>query len=193
MALSASAVRVTWDAPAGGAESYIIERRKDLASDPDLIPTGSNLTTFDDTPPNAGDFAYLYRVKAVHAGGPSAYSAYDLATTVTFTDENLQRAVIKAEHLTQLRRAVHAVRTLAGKGAPTWSYPDPISEPASGRRAAYLADVTDLRSQVDEALQALDLALGVQLFLQPYPLNPPLDEHGTVYAAHFEQIRKRVR
>ena len=88
---------------------------------------------------------------------------------------------------------MRAVRTLAGKGEPTWTHPNPESTPASARRGVYLADVTDLRSQVDEALTALDAALGVQTFFKPYPSEPALVWHGTVYAAHFEQIRERVR
>jgi hypothetical protein len=149
--------------------------------------------TFTDSP-GAGDVAYLYRVRAVFAGGGSSPdSAYDLATTVAFTDSPLQGIVIKATHLRELRRAVRAVRALAGQGEPAWTYPDPVSEPASARRAIYLADVTELRTQLDQALTALDQALGVQTFFQAYPAQPALAQHAPVYAAHFEQIRARVR
>ncbi|HEX7957528.1 MAG TPA: hypothetical protein VF508_11330, partial [Pyrinomonadaceae bacterium] len=158
-----------------------------------LIPTGSSATAFNDSRP-PGDFAYLYRVKAVFAGGYSDFSNYDLATTVAFTNEPLVPNVtpIKAAHLTELRRAVRAVRTLAAKGAPAWNYPDPVSSPGQ-RRAIYLEDVTDLRTQLDEALLRLDQALGVQSFLKPYPASPALARNAPVRAAHFEQIRERVK
>lgn len=191
-ATSASVVRLTWTAPAGGVLSYLVERRSGLGAPPEEIATGSASNIFEDTVPT-GDHAYLYRVKAVYAGGSSVYGNYDLATTVPFTDQPLQGKVIKADHLKELRRAVRAVRLLAGKGEPTWSHPDPVSTPASQRRAVYLADVTELRTQIDEALTALDASLGVQVFAQPYPTNPALTQYGTVYAAHFEQIRQRVK
>jgi hypothetical protein len=110
----------------------------------------------------------------------------DLATTVVFTDDQLHGAIIKATHLTELRRAVKAVRTLAGLGEATWTYPDPVSTPQQNRRTIYVEDVTDLRSRLDEALTPLGR-------YEPYPANPPLASHAVVNADHFEQIRARVR
>lgn len=191
-ATSASGVHLTWNA-ASGAISYVVERRTAPGAQPTEVPTGGTAPTFDDTVP-VGDNAYLYRVKAVYASGPSAYGNYDLATTVPFTNsDGLQGVVVRAAHLTELRRAVHAVRTMAGRGNPAWTYPDPVSEPASSRRSIYALDVTELRTQVDEALLALDAALGVQTFYKTYPLTPELKDHEPIYAVHFEQIRERVR
>jgi hypothetical protein len=189
---SASGVHLEWDA-AAGAISYVVERRNALGAQSVETQTGSASPAFEDAVP-PGDNAYLYRVKAVYANGHSPYGNYDLATTVPFTDDApLRGIVIQAAHLTQLRRAVRAVRILAGRGEPTWSHPDPVSSPASERRVVYLSDVTELRAQVDEALRAIDAALGVQTFYKQYPAEPALEEHGTIYAAHFEQIRERVR
>jgi hypothetical protein len=192
-ATSEASVSLTWAAPAAGvAIGYVVERRGGLGDQPVEIATQSDTTTFNDSPPT-GDHAYLYRVRAVFGGGYSDYGNYDLATTVPFTDESLQGVVIQAAHLTELRRAVRAVRVLAGKGEPAWSHPDPVSLPAAQRRVIFLADVTDLRQQLDEALTQLDQALGVQTFLKPYPAQPVLVQYAPVYAAHFEQIRVRVR
>jgi hypothetical protein len=110
-----------------------------------------------------------------------------LATAVAFTDSPLQGVTIKAAHLTELRKAVNAVRALAGKGAATWTYADPVSTPASQRRAVYLEDVTDLRAMLDEATGQLGLPTG------GYPTSPPLARGAVVNAQHFEQIRQRVR
>jgi hypothetical protein len=79
------------------------------------------------------------------------------------------------------------VRAPAGVGAPTWTYPDHISSPASQRRAIYLEDVTDLRARLDEALGPLGLPTG------GYPEVPALASGAVVNAEHFEQIRQRVR
>jgi hypothetical protein len=182
-AVSASNVSLTWTPPAGNVVGYVVERRS--ASGSQELTTGSANASFNDTTPS-GDNAYLYRVKAVYAGGTSGYGNADLATTVVFTDSQLQGVTIKAIHLTELRRAVNAVRALAGISTAAWTYPDPVSSPPSQRRAIYLEDVTDLRARLDEATGALGLTTG-------YPASPALARGAVVSAQHFEQIRTRVR
>jgi hypothetical protein len=183
-ASSASSVSLTWTAPGAGVLSYVVERKD--ASGTQEISTGSASASFNDST-TPGDYAYLYRVKAVYAGGTSLYSNQDLATTVVFTDNSLQGVTIMATHLIELRRAVAAVRALVPTlGVATWTYPNPVSSPASQRRTVYLEDVTDLRVRLDEALTPLNL-------WSPYPAEPPLTRGGKVYADHFEQIRSRVR
>lgn len=189
-ATSAAGVRLEWTPPVG-AVGYVVERRNGLNAQPVEIQTNSNSPSFDDALPQAGDFAYLYRVKAVYASGFSDYSDRDLATTVIFTDDPLQpqdpNTRIKAVHLTELRRAVNAVRTLAGVSIPaTWTHPDPVSPPQGQRRRIYLEDVQELRDRLDDALGPLNL-------LTSYPDNPTLALRAKVYAAHFEQIRERVK
>ena len=191
---TAGGVTLTWVKPVGTVTGYEVQRRHGLGpADFNVISVGGNVETYTDQT-GENNASYVYRVRAVFAGGYSDYSGYDLATAVAFGDDPLQPqvTVIKAAHLTELRRAVLAVRTLAGKGAPAWTYPDPVSSPASARRAIYLADVTELRTQLDEALARLDEALGVQVFLKPYPADPALAQYGRVYADHFGQIRSRV-
>lgn len=185
-ATSASSVSLTWTPPAGNVVGYVVERKAAASPQPVETPTGSTSTSFSDTTP-AGDYAYLYRVKAVYAGGTSDYGNTDLATTIVFTDSQLQGVTIKAAHLTELRRAVNAVRVLVpGLGAAAWTYPDPVSGPPSQRRAIYLEDVTDLRARLDEATGPLGLTTG-------YPETPRLARGDAVSAQHFEQIRARVR
>lgn len=91
-----------------------------------------------------------------------------------------------ARHLTEMRTAVNAVRILSGIGQASWTYPDPVSIPVEQRRKIYLEDVTELRARLDEALNILNM-------YQPYPANPLLARHEPVRAAHFTQIRDRVK
>ena len=126
-ATSASSVSLAWTPPEGSVVGYVVERRGAAGSQE--TPTGSTSASFNDTTP-PGDYAYLYRVKAVYAGGTSDYGNADLATTVIFQDAQLQGGVIQAVHLTELRRAV------------------------------YLEDVTDLRARLDEATGPLGLTTG---------------------------------
>lgn len=183
-AISSSGVSLTWAAPAGNVIGYVVERRS--AAVTQEVATGSISTSFNDAT-SSGDYAYLYRVRALYAGGTSLYSNQDITTTVMFTDSQLSGVTIKAVHLTELRRAVNAVRALAGLGAAAWTYPDPVSTPASQRRAIYLEDVTDLRARLDEALAPLGITTG------GYPATPPLGRGNIVNADHFEQIRARVK
>jgi hypothetical protein len=186
-AQSASSVRLSWTPPASGTViDYVVERTGGPDSATTELHTGSASASFTDST-TTGDYAYLYRVKAIFANGASDYSNRDIATTVPFTDDELHGAVIRAVHLTELRRAVKAVRRLVpGLGDPSWTYPDPVSSPLSSRRKIYLADVTDLRTELDEALGPLGLKT-------PYPAVPTLAKNAVVNAEHFEQIRERVR
>ncbi|MFL6253966.1 MAG: carbohydrate-binding protein [Pyrinomonadaceae bacterium] len=191
---STSSVALSWTAPAGSVVGYVVERRNALNAQPVEIATNSSATVFTDTTLAAGDFSYLYRVKAVFGNGSSPYSNTDIATTVVFTDDPLVGAndpqgrpatVVYARHLTELRRAVNAVRGLvAGLGAAAWTYPDPVSSP---QRAIYLEDVKDLRDRLGEALG-------------PLGVTPPSYVDGTltrnvtpVKRQHFQQLRDAVR
>jgi hypothetical protein len=184
-------IDLNWSAPASGTVShYIVERRQLL---------GGELTTLAGNVPPASngyhdsnvvpDTAYLYYVRAVFSGGSvSIQSEPDLATTVLFTDGNpLQAGVlIRARHLVELRRAVNAVRALAGGlGPAAYTYPDPVSNPPE-QRQIYLKDITELRARLDEALGVLGLQ-------RPYPSEPALAVGAEVSAAHFEQLRERMR
>lgn len=196
-AVSESGIRLTWDAPPGSVGSYVVERRGAPGAQPVEVPTGVSATSFDDTTPS-GDFAYLYRVKAVFSGGGiSPYSNSDLVTTIVFTDDPLVGAhdpagrpatVIKATHLTELRRAVSAVHYLAGLGAlNSWTHPEPVSAPSAQRRAVYLEDVKDLRDRLAEALPALGMT-------QPEYVDATLERRVTkVKKEHFQQLRDAVK
>lgn len=194
---AAATVHVSWTPPSGNVTGYVVER---AGASGQFAPVGQPVvapdTSFSDAGASEGA-AYLYRVKAVYAGGASPYSNSDLATAVAFTNDpiigaadpqNRPATVIKAEHLVELRRAVGAVRALAGGLAPaSWSYPDPVSSPPSQRRPVYLEDVQELRDRLGEALPALGLSA-------PSYVDPTLVRRVTkVKKEHFQQLRDAVK
>jgi hypothetical protein len=193
---AANQIDLRWDQPsAGTVDHYEIGRKSRVGDQFSVVgSTQGAATTFADL--GDPDTAYLYAVRAVFAGGArSDYSNADLATTVAFTDDPLIGAndpqgrpatTIKAAHLTELRRAVSAVHALAGLGeVTTWSYPDPVSSPASSRRPIYLEDINNLRDRLDEALP-------------PLGRTPPTYDGLTRYVTkvskeHFQQLRDAVK
>lgn len=189
----ATQVNLSWTAPAGPVNHYRVERATLVGS----FNTFIDSSTTNATDSTAEGTAYLYRVCGVDASGnrTTDYSNIDLATTVIFTDDPLvahsptqSGTTIKAEHLVQLRRAVNAVRVLAGLNIATWTYLDPVSEPANQRRAIFWEDITDLRTSLDAALDILGRS-------QPYTTDPPptLTRRMVVRKAHFQELRERVK
>ena len=201
-ATSATSVALTWTAPAGSISGYIVERAQSMngpytqvGTTPAGQPSFTDAAPFSSQPPSA-NMSYLYQVKAAYtAGGYSDYSNKDLATTVIFTDDPLAGAndpqhrpatTIKATHLTELRRAVSAVHVLAGLGAvTTWTYPDPVSSPPAQRRAVYLEDMRELRTNLNPALSALGMGT--------LPDDTTLDRGLKVKATHLQDVRDKVK
>ncbi|HLZ10892.1 MAG TPA: fibronectin type III domain-containing protein, partial [Chloroflexota bacterium] len=149
---SSTQVTVTWSAVLG-ATSYEIRRRGPSGSvlSYTLVGTTSDgSTSYTDTSVTANN-AYLYKVRAVNSAGSSADSPLDLATTVTFTDDRLIEGVsiIKAAHLSQLRTAVDAVRTLANQGAGVYT---DVAAPGLVVKAVH---ILELRAQYDNAIGIL--------------------------------------
>jgi hypothetical protein len=175
VATSGTQVRVTWNA-AVGATSYEVFRRAPGGS---FVSRGTSLTTsFDDAA--SAETAYLYRVRAVNAGGASGDSAYDLATTVMFLDEPLAAGlIVKAVHLSQLRTVVSAVRAQATLTPVTYT-----DAAATGVmvKAVHLAE---LRTRLDEAMASLSLTTGGWTDSSLFGV--------ALKTTHFQQIRNRVQ
>ena len=171
-------VLVTWNLSTG-ATSYEIYRRAPGASYLLIGTVGATATSFTDTSP-AADTAYLYRVRAVNAGG-SADSAPDLATTVIFTEDPLVggSTPIRALHLAELRTAVDAVRAQDGLGAGT--YTDAAS-PGVPIRAIH---INELRTQLDAAMGPLGFQTG--------NWTDTISSGVPIKAVHFQEIRNRVK
>jgi hypothetical protein len=182
--VNANQVQLQWDASTG-AVLYQIERRQSIGQGYQAIDMITS-TSYQDTSVGSVSATYLYRVVAVDgAGNKSAPSNIRLGTTVTFTDNPLadpqnptNTVFIKAEHITQLRTAVNAVRAAAGLSAATWTYT------VSSGTVIHAVDVEELRSKVNEAL----LVFG---FTPPAYTDASLSGQ-IIKRAHIQELRQAV-
>ncbi|HEX7706976.1 MAG TPA: SMP-30/gluconolactonase/LRE family protein [Thermoanaerobaculia bacterium] len=146
-------VAVFWSA-GSAAVTYQLYRSPDGTTwTPIGTPTASLSTTDNSVSANT---AYLYRIRSRDGdGNESADSPRDLATTVVFTDPDLVPGVtpIKAVHITQLRTATNAVRSLAG--LPVATFTDPVLGPAVPVKRIHLIE---LRTALEQGRTALSLA-----------------------------------
>jgi hypothetical protein len=175
-------VSLVWSPPSSGTVArYQVERGTSLSGPFSQLTPEPTAAAFTDTTASAGA-AYLYRVRAVFAGGAtSEYSNRDLATTFTFADDPLVAEVtpVKGQHVAELRQAVNAVRAAAGLSAAGWT-----DASLSGQwiKAVHMEE---LRARVDEALTALGLATNAY--------TDPSLSGVTVRKVHVEELRARVR
>jgi len=175
-----TAATITWPSVIG-AVRYDIERSADGST---YVTAGSSTSTNFADAAIAPDQAFLYRVRArSEEGGASHWSAADLMTAVTFTDDPLvaQSTRIQAVHLAQLRIAVNAVRALAGLSATAFTDPNPLGVPV---RAAH---VTEMRTAL--AAARASLALSTLTFTHP-TLTANV---STISAADFAELREGMR
>ena len=144
-ALTPTSVTVSWTGTAGA--TYEVLR---LAAGGASTTVGTSLSGSLTDNTAIASTAYLYAVRAI-APSLTPYGVADLATTVIFTDPALVAGLaIKAAHVTELRTAVNAVRTLAGMGGG--SYTDPTLTPGIVVKAAHMID---LRNALDAARSTL--------------------------------------
>lgn len=139
-----TAAAIAWR-PVAGAGGYTVVRQ-----DGHLIATTA--TSALDATVSAGS-SYLYRVYASRAGmAISPFSAPALTTAVTFTDDPLVpfATIVKAAHVTELRGAVNAVRTLAGL------LPASFSDPSLAGLPIRAAHITELRNALAPARALLE-------------------------------------
>lgn len=181
-ATSATNVGIIWSA-VPGAVSYQIHR-KTAGGSFTLLDTSAT-TNYTDTTATAGN-AYLYAIKWVDGSAVvSALSNPDIATTFFFTDPVLvaQSTLVKTAHITELRTAIGAVRTLAGLG--TFSYTDPTL--TAGVTPIKVAHLTELRTALDAALTALGLPVS------SYTDPTPIAQTTGIKTVHIEELRNLVQ
>ena len=147
-ATSASQVAFNWSA-VSGSTSYEVYRSS--LNGPYALVVSTAGTSATDTG-LAENTTYLYKVRAIFSGGPSAFTTIDPATTVVFDDASLGGVPIRAVHFAQLRTAVNAMRAAAG--LPAFGFTDPT--PSAGT-AILRQHVMDLRTALDEARSVLGL------------------------------------
>ncbi len=170
-----SAAAIAWNA-VPGATGYEVTRNDGVTiSTPSLATTDASVT------PGS---AYTYRARATRSGTlPSAWSAADLMTAMTFTNDPIvsMATVVQAVHVSELRNAVNAVRTLAGLSAATWSDPALVGVPI---RAVH---ITELRS----ALAAARASLGLSAIVPAHPVLQP--SVSPVRGVEINELRDGVR
>jgi len=152
--VSSSQVSLSWTASAGAVDHYEVERATSLAG-PFAFVGNAATTSFTDTSVSNGT-AYLYRVRAVGAGGVnSAFSNLALGAAFTFTDDPLTAGVtsVKAAHLQEVRQAVNAARAAANLSAATWTDASLTGVSVKG------VHVQELRDRLGEAIAALGIGV----------------------------------
>lgn len=178
--LQPSQIQISWDATTG-ADHYEVERTTHVATPYTPIALNVNGTTFTDNSVSSVT-AYLYRVRAVGAGGgASPYSNIDVATAISFTDDTLDAnlTTIKLNHFTELREAVNAVRatTSVGKFNQWEVWYRSVTEIKASH-------ILGLRSKLDLALSTLNL---------PACSYTSIDVGLPIQKVHIEQLRKCVK
>lgn len=189
-AAGGNSVSLSWAASGSTANHYEVERKLSVH---DPSPYSFSCPASPCTDSSAAPWtAYLYRVRAVSSEGvASAYGEPDVATTAVYTGDDpligkadpqgRPPSRVRAADLTEMRRAVDAVRTLAEVGGAMWKA-DPA--PQSGGRVL-AAHFTELRANLNTALSALGMAV--------LPDDATLGAGLPVKAAHLQNVREKVR
>jgi RHS repeat-associated protein len=189
---SSSNVGLSWST-ASGATNYRVERKAAGAAY-GSIGTTSN-TSLTDSNASPGN-AYLYRVCAADSGGncTSAYSNVALGAPLNFAvdptitgylEDPPNATIIKADHITQLRTAINAVRSLAGLPAATWT--NNVTPGAT----IYADDVREMRTKLHDALLALDLQTSSYTDSTIISFAEDPANATTVRVAHIRELRQR--
>jgi cytochrome c peroxidase len=178
-----SQVVSTWTASGGAVHHYQVERSRSVNQPFSLLLPYASSPSYIDKGLQTGA-AYLYRVRAVDAAGNTiGFSNVDLATLILFTDDPLvaNATVVRAQHLTELRQAVDAVRAAAGLPPANWT------DAAPAGVFVKAIHVQELRANLNQALSAIGLPVN------PYT-DPVLSPGVTpVKAIHMQELRERVR
>jgi len=189
---SSSSVALSWTA-AAAATNYRVDRKTAGGSYSTIGPTAA--TNFTDNGAAVGS-AYLYRVCAADGGGncTSGFTNIGLGARVNFpTDPTITSiaedptgvsvTAMKAAHITELRTAVNALRSLAGLSAATWTHPSI----ATGD-TIYKDDVQDLRDRLNDAL----IVLGIQTSVYTDPTVAGAPNGTLIKAANIRELRERT-
>jgi hypothetical protein len=174
-------ISVGW-ALSAGATGYHVERASTKSGTYARVATPTT-NSFTDTAVTTG-MAYVYRVRAVDSGGAvSPYSNTVMATAVTFADEPVTAGVtpIKAQHFTEVRQAVNAVRKTAGLPDAAWT------DPSLAGATVRAVHMQEMRHSLNEALTTLK-AKDMPVYTDP---TLGTGAGGTIIKkAHIEELRR---
>ncbi|HYI11479.1 MAG TPA: fibronectin type III domain-containing protein [Thermoanaerobaculia bacterium] len=174
-------IDMTWSAVAN-ADHYEIFRRSN--GGPFALIGTSAGTSYSDSNSLGNGPAYLYRVRAVNAGGGiSGFSNIDVASLILFVNDPIAVGVrtIRALHFTQLQQRINALRVSGGLGQiPA----DPTINTAGV--PVLTQHLANLRTSFHDARTAAGLA--------PVALTDPTITPGVtvIKAVHIEQLRDGV-
>lgn len=176
------AVSVSWNT-VSGADGYRVERKLGFGGWQLVANVGGNVSSVVDFP-NAPNLVVVYRVFALAGSTNGPRSNYDPAYIGTFSnDPVISPTPIRAEHITELRRATNTLMDIA-------EHTIPFGAPA--------LDPNLLRAQpVDDAhfltiLQFINEAR-TELFLGPISFNPAPALGGAIRSAQLEILRNAFR
>jgi len=145
-------VNLSWEPSAGGAASYIVQRRNGGGAYATITCTVVGTACQDSGV--SGPNAYVYRVCADSVLDPAnACSLPDVATIFTFTDDPIVPGVtrVKANHIAELQDAINKLLETSGDGDTTFT-------PASSDGAIEAVQLQELQDALDTARQHLGLA-----------------------------------
>lgn len=181
-----------------GASQYRIERA--ISKDGPYTAAGSSTTTsFIDNEVTSGT-AYLYKVCAANGQNActSAYSNVVLGVAFAFTTDPVIKSYTedpanattpKVGHITELRTAVNAVRTLAGRAPATWTN----TNLQTGVSVISVYDVRDLRARLNEALSDLGIPLPTYTDATLIGFSEDAQNATPIKAIHIKELRDFVR
>ena len=172
----ATQINVSWEAPVGGAASYIVQRRTPSTAYATAPCTVVGTTCQDFSAP--GPAAYIYRVCSETTTNPDVTcSIPDVAGNLTFTNDPIIPGVttVQAAHITELQNAANAM--LASPRSFT---------PASSNAAIQAIQLQEISDAIDDARQALGLA--------PYSRHDAFyDDTVFVKAPNVQELRNATK
>lgn len=178
---TAAGVTVTWSAVAG-ASGYQIFRQDSAGGAWNLLNSTSS-TQYSDAP--AAGHTFLYRVRAYDAlQNQSTDSNYDLATTISFDDPQLNNTImVRAQHIVQVRIAINDVCTFAGTAiCPSLPYN------AAAIDASQVRGMTITESDFRSARNTI-VSLRSSIGASPASFTDLPVQGGPIRAVHMKELR----
>ena len=189
-------ISLSWTA--SGATNYRIEKAVSK-NGPYNFAGVSTTAGFIDNGVSSGA-AYLYKVCAADSQNActSAYSNVVLGLAFafitdpvikSFAEDPVNATSPKIGHITELRTAVNAVRTLAGRSPANWTNVNL----QIGVSLISVDDVRDLRARLNEALS--DLGMSLPTYTDPLLIGFGEDAQNatSIKAIHIRELREFVR
>jgi len=181
-ATGGGAVSVSWNT-VSGADGYRVERKLGFGGW-QLVGNFSGTTASIVDFPNAPNLVVVYRVFALAGATNGPRSNYDAAYIGTFSnDPVISPTPIRAEHITELRRATNTLMDIAEQ-------PIPFSASALDPNLLRATPVDD--GHFLQILQFINQAR-TNLFLGPLSFNPAPAAPGPVRSSQLELLRNAFR